>query len=84
MSGEFDMSDLGKLSHYLAIEVEQREEHIKLKQVAYAIKLLEKAGVLDCNSAKYPMEMKAQIDKDERGKAVNPTEFKSLVGAHST
>ena len=80
MNKEFDMSDLGKLSHYLGIEVNQKGDYIKLNQVAYDQKLLEKAGMYDCNSAKYPMETKIQLDKDVKGKAVNPTQYKSIVG----
>ncbi|XP_074356716.1 secreted RxLR effector protein 161-like [Apium graveolens] len=34
----------------------------------------------DCKPVKYPVETKIQIDKDEKGKAVNPTQFKSIVG----
>lgn len=58
----FDMSDLGKLSHYLGIEVAQKEGFTKLKQTAYAQKLLERFGLKECNSTHYPMEPKIQID----------------------
>lgn len=34
----------------------------------------------DCNPSKYLMEPRLQLEKDERGKAVNPIEFKRLVG----
>lgn len=34
----------------------------------------------DCNPAKYPTEMKLQTGKDQGGKAVNPTQYKRLVG----
>ena len=45
MNKEFKMSDLGFLSHYMGIEVEQMQTCIKLKQTAYAKKVLEKAGM---------------------------------------
>ena len=80
MSTHFDMTDLGKLSYYLGIEVQQSEGLIKLKQTAYAKKILEKSGLNDCNPTKYPMDPKLMITKDEGGVAVNSTEFKSLVG----
>ena len=80
MNKKFEMSDLGKLSYYLGIEVKQGEGHIELKQVAYAKKVLEKAGLSDCNPAKFPMEPKVQLHKDEKGKAVNSTDYKSMVG----
>lgn len=80
MNNEFEMSDLGKLSYYLGIEVDQREGYIELKQTAYARNFLEKPGMEGCNPTKYPMEPKLQLDKDEKGKLVNPTELKSMVG----
>lgn len=80
MAGEFNMSDLGKLSYYLGIEVEQGRNYIELKQAAYARKILDMAGLSECKPVKYPMEPKVQLSKDEKGKLVNPTDYKSLVG----
>ncbi|XP_074322753.1 uncharacterized protein LOC141659723 [Apium graveolens] len=47
MENKFDMTDMGKLSYYLGIEVQQREGYVHLKQVGYAKNLLEKAGYSD-------------------------------------
>lgn len=80
MSVEFEMNDHGRLSYYLGIEVGQEKGYIKLKQIAYVKKLLDKAGLSDCNAVKYLIEPKLQLGKDEKGKVVNPTRFKSLVG----
>lgn len=74
MSQAFEMSDLGKLSYYLGIEVEQGPGYIELRQVVYAKKVLEKAGMSECNATKFPMEPKLQLYKDEKGKPVNATE----------
>lgn len=80
MNQEFDMSDLGKLAYYIGIEVEQRNGFTELRQTAYAKKVLERAGMLDCNPVKYPMEPKILLHKDENGKLVNSTMFKSIIG----
>lgn len=80
MSNEFDMFDLGKLNYYLGIEVFQERDYTELKQSSYARKLLEKSGMSDCKPVKYPMEPNTQLVKDENGKCVDPTEFKSIVG----
>ncbi|KAL8105893.1 hypothetical protein AgCh_029627 [Apium graveolens] len=77
---KFDMSDLGLLSHYLGLEVKQHKGHIVIKQTAYARKILEKAGLSECNSTKYPMDPKEVITKDEMGKEVDVTFFNSLIG----
>lgn len=54
MKNTFKMSDLGYLSYYLGIEVKQQAGKITLSQAAYAAKLLEKAGMADCNSVQVP------------------------------
>lgn len=80
MSKNFEMTDLGKLNYYLGIKVEQEDGCIKLRQTGYAKKIIEKAGMKGCNSTKYPMDPKEQIDKDERGKTVDVTQYKSTIG----
>ena len=42
MAAEFEMCDLGLLSYYLGIEVEQHEDFITLKLSGYAKKVLAK------------------------------------------
>jgi len=56
MSSKFEMSDLGKLTYYLGIEVCQHEEGITLTQHRYAKRILEEAGMLDCNLVHTRME----------------------------
>lgn len=81
MQKVFDMTDLGKLSYYLGIEVLQDNESITISQSGYAKKILQAAGMGDCNSAKYPMEPGFGLTKDEGGVPVNATEYRSLVGS---
>lgn len=76
MNSRFEMSDLGKLTYYLGIEVQQKEGYIELKQAGYARKILEKTGMSGCNPTKYPMDPKEQLTKDEGGKAVDATQYK--------
>lgn len=80
MGSEFEISDMGRLSYYLGIEGYQGKEYIELKQVAYTNKVLEKTSMGDCNPVKYLMEPKIQLNKDECGKSVSSTQFKSMVG----
>lgn len=78
MGEKFEMTDLGKLSYYLGIEVERGEQCIKLKQSSYATKILKKAGMEGCNPTKFPMDPKEYISRDEQGKTVDTTMFKSF------
>jgi hypothetical protein len=56
MKTTFQMSDLGLLSFYLGIEVHQDDSGIMLRQTAYAKRVIELAGLTDCNPALTPME----------------------------
>lgn len=77
----FDMSDLGKLSYYLGIEVHQGNDGIKIGQAAYANKILKSVGMDDCNESKYPMEPKLVLTKNEGGESVNATDYRRLIGS---
>ena len=80
MKKEFEMSDLGLRSYYLGIEVSQKKCGISLRQTAYAKKILEQFGLLDCNPVTSPMEPKLKVKKDEDGEKVDPTEYRRVVG----
>ncbi|KAL8116754.1 hypothetical protein AgCh_023059 [Apium graveolens] len=80
MAKNFDMSDLGKLTYYLGIEVKQGDGFIQLKQTGYVKNILSKAGMLDCNPTKVPMRPNEILNKDEGGILVDPTGFKSMIG----
>jgi hypothetical protein len=56
MKARFRMSDLGLLSFYLGIEVQQSSNGITLCQTHYAKHILEMAGMQDCNTAHTLME----------------------------
>lgn len=80
MNKKFEMTNMGKRSYYLGIEVEQSRGCIKLKQSRYAKKVIEKAGMKGCNPTKFPMDPKKLIDKDEGGKYVDAMYYRSIIG----
>ena len=61
MSKNFKMSDLGMLSYYLGIEVQQNSTDIFICQSAYAMKLLNTFGLADSNPTRTPMEAQLQL-----------------------
>lgn len=81
MKAKFEMSDLGLLSYYLGIEVNQGETGITLKQEAYAKNILVKTRMIKCNASRIPMDHKLKLVKDQEDELVNPTEYRSIVGA---
>jgi hypothetical protein len=81
MKKVFDMSDLGRLSYYLGIEVEQNASGITITQGSYVKKILNLTGMSSCNSASWPMDPKLHLTKDEQGVNVNPTEYRRVIGS---
>jgi hypothetical protein len=77
----FKMSDLGALRYYLGIEVTQDSDGITLGQAAYASKILEKAGLKDCNPCQTPMEVRLKLRKGSDFPLVDATLYRSLVGS---
>jgi hypothetical protein len=69
MKATFQMSDRGPLSFYLGIEVHQDDSGITLRQTAYVKRVVELAGLTDCNPALTPME------------EVDATQYRRLVGS---
>ena len=80
MEKEFEMSNLGLLSYYLGIEVTQTKTGVIIKQEAYAKKILEEAGMLDCNATTCPMDPGTKLTKDETGKQIDATAYRHIIG----
>jgi hypothetical protein len=81
MKKKFSMSDLGLLSYYLGIEVKQEEGGVILSQCSYAVKILESAGMLNCNSCDTPMEPRLKLCKGKEEEVVDPTAYRSIIGS---
>jgi hypothetical protein len=81
MADVFKMSDLGLLTYYLVIQVQQSTKGIILSHESYAKKNLEKGGLLGCNSCQVPMQPKLKLKKESELPRVDATEYRSLVGS---
>jgi hypothetical protein len=77
---EFEMTDLGLLSYYLGIEVDQKSDYITVKQSGYARKVLGQFGMQDCSSIKIPMDPGCKLDEDKGGVPVDSTEYRKMIG----
>ncbi|XP_048605844.1 secreted RxLR effector protein 161-like [Brassica napus] len=80
MAQKFDMSDLGRLTYYLGIEVTQYEEGIMLKHERYANKLLGEAGMNDCNAVQAPKEFGLKLSKSIYEEDVNEKVYRRMIG----
>jgi hypothetical protein len=75
MKATFQMSDLGLLSFYLRIKVHQGDSGITLRQTAYAKRIVELAGLTDCNPALTPMEERLKLSRDSTTEEVDATQY---------
>jgi hypothetical protein len=80
MAARFKMSDLGALTYYLGIEVKQGKDTVTLGQHAYALKLLERAGMTECKPMATPMEERIKLSKQSTTAKVDGTRYRSIVG----
>ena len=69
------------LSFYLRIEVHQDDSGITLRQTAYAKRVVELAGLTDCNLALTPMEERLKLSHDSTTEEVDATQYRRLVGS---
>jgi hypothetical protein len=68
------------MRYFLGIEVLQNDNGIFICQHKYAIEILERFGMSECNSVNNPLVPGCKLQKDETGKASDATNYKQMVG----
>jgi hypothetical protein len=73
MKSTFQMNDLGHLFFYLGIEVHQGDSGIILRQTVYTKRIVELAGLTNCNSTLTLMEERLKLSRDNTTEEVDAT-----------
>ena len=81
MKEKFEMTDLGLLSSYLGMEVKQSKANIFLSQRTYINHVLKAFKMDECNAIQTPMEVHLKLQRENQGKLVNSTNYRSLIGS---
>lgn len=76
----FEMTDLGEMSYFLGMEVEQKNGDIFICQRKYAKEILKKYNMEDCNGMETPMCQKEKLCKDDGTEQVDEALYRSLIG----
>ncbi|KAH9726136.1 hypothetical protein KPL70_008141 [Citrus sinensis] len=84
MIKEFEMTDIRLMAYYLSIEVKQKEEGIFISQESYAKEILKKFKMNYCKPISTLVECRVKLSKHDKGKDIDSTFFKSLVGSLGT
>jgi hypothetical protein len=84
LSHEFSMSDLGDIHHFLGINVHRTHDGLFLSQQQYALEILERANMLNCNPIATPIDTKAKVSAHDGPAISDPTLYRSLAGLSNT
>ncbi|GJZ47050.1 ribonuclease H-like domain-containing protein [Tanacetum coccineum] len=77
---EFAMTDLGPLNYFLGISVKHDSSGLFLSQKKYAIEILDRAHMDNCNPCRTPTDTESKLGSD--GDPVSdPTLYRSLAGS---
>jgi hypothetical protein len=81
LSSEFAMSDLGALHHFLGVNVHRTSHGLFLSQQQYAMDLLERADMINCNPISTPIDTKCKLSAQDGPSMKDPSKYRSIVGA---
>nr|GEX59022.1 ribonuclease H-like domain-containing protein [Tanacetum cinerariifolium] len=77
---EFSMTDLDALNYFWGISVTRDSSGMFLSQKKYAVEILEKAYMVNCNSSRTPVDSESKLGAD--GDPIfDSTLYRSLVGS---
>nr|GEX94768.1 copia protein [Tanacetum cinerariifolium] len=71
---------MGKISFFLGLQISQSPRGIFINQSKYSPESLKKYGFEPCHPVDTPMVEKSKLDKDNEGKAVDPSHYHGMIG----
>ncbi|KAK6148389.1 hypothetical protein DH2020_019301 [Rehmannia glutinosa] len=81
LQGEFEMSMMGELNFFLGLQIKQCQEGIYISQSKYTKELLKKFGIEEGRTVSTLMATNVKIDKDEKGKSVDESKYRGMIGS---
>ncbi|XP_017628688.1 uncharacterized mitochondrial protein AtMg00810-like [Gossypium arboreum] len=80
MQDIFEMTDLGLITYFLSIEVNQNKHGIFISQQAFALKVLSKFCMENCKPASTPVALGEKLSNNSDHDRVEEKSYRSLVG----
>ena len=78
---EFEMSMIGKLTHFLGLQIRQQDSCIFLSQSKYTKNLVKNFGLESTSSVRTPMSQNVKLTVDLLGKSVDPSLYRRMIGS---
>ncbi|RVW97886.1 Retrovirus-related Pol polyprotein from transposon RE2 [Vitis vinifera] len=79
--GKFEMSMMGELNFFLGLQIKQLKEGTFINQAKYIRDLLKGSIWRKPKTMKTPMSSSIKLDMDEKGKSVNSTMYRGVIGS---
>jgi len=80
LRSDFTLKDLGELSYFLGIQVQQTATSLHLRQSKYILDLLNKARMVGAKASWSPCVTGSKLSSTDGSPIENVTEFRQLVG----
>ena len=80
MKDAFEMTDLGRMTFFLGMQVDQKQNEIFLCQEKYANEILKKFNMEGCKPTAIPMNQKEKFCKEDGAEKVDEKLYRSLIG----
>ena len=81
MQAKFEMSMIGKLTHFLRLQIRQQDSGIFLFQSKYAKNLVKKFGLESTSSIRTPISPNIKLTVYLLGKSVDLSLYRSMIGS---
>ncbi|KAJ9535402.1 hypothetical protein OSB04_un001484 [Centaurea solstitialis] len=75
LAKEFAMNDLGPLSYFLGVAVKRYNDHLFLSQEQYAVEILDRADMTNCNPAVTPVDTNSKPSSTAGSPVTDPNTF---------
>ncbi|RVW95010.1 hypothetical protein CK203_040012 [Vitis vinifera] len=80
MHSEFEMSMMGEFNFFLGLQIKQLKEGTFINQAKYIRDLLKRLNMEEAKTMKTPMSSSIKLDMDEKGKLINSTMYRDMIG----
>ena len=81
LKGEFPMTDMGWLHHFLDIKANFNKQRMFLNQHVYAQDIINWARMSECKPCATPVDLKSKLSAGEGNPIPDPTSYRSVDGA---
>ena len=81
MHSEFEMSMMGELNFFLGLQMKQLKEGTFINQAKYIRDLLKRSNMEEAKTMETPMSSSIKLDKDEKGKSIDSTMYRGIIGS---